>query len=537
MSNQQQQNNNENKQDWSSFPRKSLFNNKSNKNKQELNNRPYIEILIEKCELLPIRKVDKATSNPYLVLSCCHDAFIAQQKKLQSNVIKNSLDPIFNEVFEFEITPSEKEKGKIEETIAIQVWHKGNVFGVAGIDSFMGATNIPLNNLIDGECIEYNLPLLGVERGKIILKVIPHHFGISRDSNNNNRLSLSIPTLTVSDVQRYKTANNSIDVSTETRKKLKKIQQYKMIQKLEKGGFGTVYKVIDLEDKNNQLALQNNNQNIMNYKALKKIKCDSDIEANQAIQEVWYIRNLKHENLVSYDDMFLEFVEDEITKELKFNVCFVMPFYKDGDLDNLILKRRQQKKFFSVPRICSYLLQISKAIEHLHSKRIIHRDLKHKNVFLTDHYNVVKLGDFGFSRSISEKSMAYTLLGTVNYVAPEISSANQASQQLNGYTFSADIWSFGVMCYELITLNCGVKGFAHSAKALTNFEKYVEKITDDMKRVYGKYDDLIQFVVSLLRVNPMERPSAEECTEKLEVLMKKYEENQQQQPTTPTTEN
>ena len=256
---------------------------------------------------------------------------------------------------------------------------------------------------------------------------------------------------------------------------------------------------------------------------MKKVKCDTDYEANQAIQEVWYIRNLKNQNLASYDDMFLEFTEDENTKEIAFNVCFVMPYYKDGDLDNLILKRRQQRKFFSVHRSISYMLQMAKGIEFLHSKRIIHRDLKHKNVFLTDNYNTCKIGDFGFSRSINEKSLAYTTLGTTNYMAPEI-GVKTSGQQINGYTFSADIWSFGVMCYELLTLNCGVKGFSHYTKALANFEKYVEKISEDMRKIYAKQDDVVQFVLAMLKVNPTERLSAEECVEQLEVLLQKYEE-------------
>jgi len=336
-----------------------------------------------------------------------------------------------------------------------------------------------------------------------------------------------VMTLTKSDVMKIKDAGS--DVSADTRKRLKKMQQYKVVERLQKGGFGVVYKVIDLDDKTSTSEKPN-------YKAMKKIKCDSDFEANQAIQEVWYIRNLKHPNLACYDDMFLEFIEDENTKELSFNVCFVMPFYKDGDLDTLILKRRQARKFFSVHRCIAYMLQIAKGIEFLHSKRIIHRDLKHKNVFLTDSYNTVKLGDFGFSRSINERSLAYTTLGTTNYMAPEI-AIKTAGQQIRGYTFSADIWSFGVMCYELLTLNCGAKGFAHSSKALANNEKYIEKITEDMKKIYGKQEDVVQFVLSMLKLNPTERPSAEQCCEKLEELNEKYGPSATEaEPSTPKTE-
>nr|CAG4708300.1 unnamed protein product [Naegleria fowleri] len=513
---------------WDKFPRKSLVlssSSSSSQKKKLASNIPKLEILLEKGEGLSIRKSSKATSSPFVVLNLCHDAFLSQ-RRLESSSVKNQLDPVWNEVFEFEVSPSVKEKGQIEEIVAIQVWHKG-VFN-SGVESFMGAANIPLKGLVEDHIHQYILDLIGVERGKIHLQVIPRNFGFKSPSERDSHLNMSkqqnsVFQLTKSDIMKIKDASSTAEVSLDTRKRMKKMQQYKIVEKLQKGGFGVVYKVIDLEDKQSTTDKPN-------YKAMKKIKCDTDQEANQAIQEVWYIRNLKHENLTSYDDMFLEFVEDENTKELSFNVCFVMPYYKDGDLDSLIMKRRQQRKFFSVHRCIGYMLQIAKGIEFLHSKRIIHRDLKHKNVFLTDSYNTLKLGDFGFSRSLNEKSLAYTVLGTTNYMAPEI-AIKSSGQQINGYTFSADIWSFGVMCYELLTLNCGVKGFSHYTKALQNYEKYIEKILDDMRKIYGKQEDVVQFVLSLLKLNPAERPSAEECVEKLEEFYKKYAETALATPT------
>lgn len=253
-----------------------------------------------------------------------------------------------------------------------------------------GAANIPLKGLVEDHIHQYILDLIGVERGKIHLQVIPRNFGFKSPSERDSHLNMSkqqnsVFQLTKSDIMKIKDASSTAEVSLDTRKRMKKMQQYKIVEKLQKGGFGVVYKVIDLEDKQSTTDKPN-------YKAMKKIKCDTDQEANQAIQEVWYIRNLKHENLTSYDDMFLEFVEDENTKELSFNVCFVMPYYKDGDLDSLIMKRRQQRKFFSVHRCIGYMLQIAKGIEFLHSKRIIHRDLKHKvsvTVFLNSFHSHV----------------------------------------------------------------------------------------------------------------------------------------------------
>lgn len=119
-------------QQWEKLPRKSLAQPTIKKNTSTPV--PRIEILLERGENLPIRKSSKATSSPYAVISLCHDAFLSQ-KRLESSSVKNTLDPTWFEVFEFNVSPSVKEKGKIEEIVTVQVWHKG-VFN-KGVDSFM----------------------------------------------------------------------------------------------------------------------------------------------------------------------------------------------------------------------------------------------------------------------------------------------------------------------------------------------------------------------------------------------------------------
>jgi NIMA (never in mitosis gene a)-related kinase len=109
--------------------------------------------------------------------------------------------------------------------------------------------------------------------------------------------------------------------------------------------------------------------------------------------------------------------------------------------------------------------QLSEALAHLHEKRVLHRDLKTTNVFLSSpdasrsmggvagvlaggwqETRVIKLGDFGVSRALSHRTiLAQTVCGTPYYMAPELMRGQ-------AYETSADAWALGVIFFEMITL-------------------------------------------------------------------------------------
>lgn len=93
-----------------------------------------------------------------------------------------------------------------------------------------------------------------------------------------------------------------------------------------------------------------------------------------------------------------------------------------------------------------YFKQMAAGLNHMHSRRVMHRDLKPQNIFVHKD-GVIKLGDLGLGRFFTSKeNIAHSLVGTPYYMSPE-----RLSQE--GYDFKSDIWSMGCILYELAALH------------------------------------------------------------------------------------
>ncbi len=91
-----------------------------------------------------------------------------------------------------------------------------------------------------------------------------------------------------------------------------------------------------------------------------------------------------------------------------------------GDLSQKIKEYKANKEYFSSDQIFDWFCQLSLALKHIHDHKILHRDLKAQNIFLTKE-NLVKLGDFGISKVLeSTNDFAKTSLGTPYYLSPEV---------------------------------------------------------------------------------------------------------------------
>ena len=119
-----------------------------------------------------------------------------------------------------------------------------------------------------------------------------------------------------------------------------------------------------------------------------------------------------------------------------------------GTLQQLISAKQRTMEFLAEVEILTIFTQIVLALRHVHSKRIMHRDLKPDNVFVDKQGDSTTfiIGDFGVGSFLSSTvDKAKTFVGTPQYIAPEIHSGLQ-------YGYEADVWALGCILYELCAL-------------------------------------------------------------------------------------
>lgn len=134
-------------------------------------------------------------------------------------------------------------------------------------------------------------------------------------------------------------------------------------------------------------------------------------------------------------------------KRLTFSryLCIVMDYAEGGDMYTKIGKQRKIGKGFPESQILDWFVQICLALKYVHDRKILHRDLKTQNIFLTAKGDI-KIGDFGIARVLQDTyDCAQTAIGTPYYLSPEIC-------QEKPYNQKSDIWSLGCILYELVTL-------------------------------------------------------------------------------------
>ena len=210
--------------------------------------------------------------------------------------------------------------------------------------------------------------------------------------------------------------------------------KYKKVEKLGQGGCGTAWLVRSLIT--HQLwVIKTVNFSELPYEERLSTKKEARI-----------LEVLNHPNIIKFKDVF-----KSKNKEV-LNV--VMEYADGGDLAHEISRRKRENDFFTEDQILNYFTQICLAIKHCHDRRILHRDLKAGNIFLTRR-GIAKLGDFGISRVLSgTKSRVRTVIGTPLYLSPEILSQKP-------YNGKSDIWALGVLLYEMAALKSPwtAKGF------------------------------------------------------------------------------
>ena len=186
-----------------------------------------------------------------------------------------------------------------------------------------------------------------------------------------------------------------------------------------KGGFAKCYEFINQETDHSSAA------KIIPKKSLIKSRAKQKL-----ISEIKIHKSLHHPNIVAFEHYF----EDSENVYLLIEICHNQTL-------NELLKRR--KKLTELEVQC-YAVQIIKALKYLHNHRVIHRDLKLGNLFISEKMEI-KVGDFGLATKLEfDGERKRTVCGTPNYIAPEILEGK------SGHSYEVDIWSLGVIMYTLI---------------------------------------------------------------------------------------
>ena len=283
---------------------------------------------------------------------------------------------------------------------------------------------------------------------------------------------------------------------------MKIVGEYKLFKLLGKGSFGEVY-----------LTQKGNNPQILATKKLDKKQTDRPSVKKYFENEISIMKELNHPNIVKFYDMLASYSHYYV----------VMEYCNGGGLSDCLKK---YKKLYNRPftqEIVQYLMrQIIDGLKYLHSRKIIHRDIKLDNILVTfsndkdkNSLNMlasrVKIIDFGLATRLGPEDLTYTALGSPINMDPLIlKKYNKAGgyEKLQGYNEKADIWSLGTICYEMLTGEAMFK-VKSMKELLTKVEKgnYTIPINSNFSK------EAVAFLNSMLQYDPNNRLSAEELAQ------------------------
>ena len=258
------------------------------------------------------------------------------------------------------------------------------------------------------------------------------------------------------------------------------VNNYKILSKLGKGSFGSVYKVQDIFT-----------EKIYAMKVIQKYYVTYQDGDQSFLKEIEILMKLEHPNIIK----IFEYYVDEI------NYYLIIEYVSGGELFDFI----SRDKTFSEYKIKKIMKQTFQALSYLHSNNLVHRDIKCENILVecsdenTDDFNI-KLIDFGTCNYVSKNENLTVKVGSPYYIAPEVLERN--------YNNKCDIWSAGVLLYILLI---GSPPFSGETK--DEIFKNIQKgnINTELPQ-WHKLSPLTQeFLMHLLCKDSRARFSAQEC--------------------------
>ncbi|KAL9647952.1 hypothetical protein ABK040_008220 [Willaertia magna] len=400
-------------------------------------NTPYIEVYLEKGEDLIVCDIN-GLSDPFCNLNLTSGINTTETIKkesikvdddeestnayiLTSNYIEKTLFPEWNETFYFPISKM-RQDGSILEKLKITVWDFDRITN----NDYMGEIVVNLQNLIENETKLYEMKLENVTSGKLYFKISLKNCGKNIYKEN----------ISIKELQEKNLEFGKLLYCKPTKSDL--------ITLIGEGANGKVWKAKNLIT--NEII------------ALKKVICEKKIFSLELLNEISLTRNLNHENIVTFKNIFFEEI-DQVNNS--FTVCFEMKLFQNGDLQRYLEIKKKKKKYPNLLRIINYLIQLGNAIKYLNENNLIHFDIKPQNIFLDENYKILKLGDYSFTRNCNDlikNRNDIICCGSIPFIAPELINFNQLEILRNNNNNliqllpKVDIYSFGVVAYQLIAL-------------------------------------------------------------------------------------
>lgn len=277
------------------------------------------------------------------------------------------------------------------------------------------------------------------------------------------------------------------------------INNYEIIKKISQGGFGVIYLVLNKQTSERLVAKVNINTNIMNDRQSQFVK-----------REISILMHVQHQTIIPLRGFSLfDFDGNQ-------NVTIFMDYMKNGSLLSLLDKEKDKicPSGYNNTKRQIILAGIARGMMILHGKNIIHRDLTSGNILLDEDFHP-RITDFGLSKFFDpehSKSQTLTDCGTAIYMAPEVILSDT-------YNTKADVYSFGILMFEIVTKSRAYSDFFSENKKANIFllkkqvtEGFRPKIKVPIK------EGLKKLIERCFSEDPKKRPTFYELFQKLSLL-------------------
>ncbi|MCJ7483478.1 MAG: protein kinase [Thermodesulfovibrionales bacterium] len=259
------------------------------------------------------------------------------------------------------------------------------------------------------------------------------------------------------------------------------VSHYRILEKLGEGGMGVVYKAEDTKLKRT-VAL----------KFLPSHLTKNDTDKARFLHEAQVAAVLNHNNVCTIHEIHdegenpfivMEYVEGKTLRDI---IASIGAKHSGDDIGKSDRIRPGNASPLKILDVIDYSIQIAEALKAAHKKSIVHRDIKSENIMVTE-TGQVKVMDFGLAKLAgpSQLTKTGTTLGTVSYMSPEQARGEEVDHR-------TDIWSLGVILYEMLTGQLPFKGEYEQAVIYSILNENPEQITSSRSDIHKSLNKVVK---------------------------------------------